>query len=333
MHNVTNISVGSTHTCAVIDDGTIDCWGQNFFGQLGNGTITGDWAVPVVGITDAIAVAAGGIHTCAIHSDGSVSCWGSSSQVGGAAGVGGNQNTPVPVSLAAPAVQIAAGAQHSCALLNDATVSCWGSNLHGELGNGTSGSYRAGLVTGAARAAKLSLGDSQSFAAMLDGTVLYWGGASTGASTAPTSLPGLSGVASVAAGFTHDCLLYANGNVACFGNNAQKELGNGFSGATSQDPIAIAEISNATDLTSGRGHTCALDANGIECWGEVFGSTPVKLDGLPEIGAISAGLGSNTCALGRDGTVWCWGSDIYDVSSGGTSTPNTVPQQIMLPSQ
>ena len=137
------ISSGYAHNCAILDDGSVSCWGSGSQGQLGNGG-TSDETTPTstssLGIDrTAVAISSGRVHTCAILDDGSVSCWGSGSQ--GQLGNGGTSDETTPTSTSSlgigrTAVAISSGYAHSCAILDDGSVSCWGSGSRGQLGNG-----------------------------------------------------------------------------------------------------------------------------------------------------------------------------------------------------
>ncbi len=127
------------HMCAIDPSGGIKCWGWNFYGQLGDGTLEDKSApVDVMNITaGASAVSAGTAHTCAAV-NGSVMCWGDNEY--GQLGDGTLANRSVPVAVAEVFFNglssISAGGYHTCALANGG-VSCWGANYFGQLGDGT----------------------------------------------------------------------------------------------------------------------------------------------------------------------------------------------------
>ncbi len=143
--NATAIAASNAYACALLTDGTVDCWGRGRTGELGNGS-TNDSATPVAvkGITRAAAISAGFYHACALLTGGGVDCWGYNRL--GALGNGrasapncaGNYcAAPVPASGIANATAIAAGGYHTCALLAGNSVACWGWNGFAQFGNGT----------------------------------------------------------------------------------------------------------------------------------------------------------------------------------------------------
>ena len=135
VNNVVTLTTGDTHACALADDGRVFCWGENDQGQLGDGTT--DYrqlgTVPVVGITDARAIAAGIRFSCAALADGSVWCWGED------LGSDGTSTVPLQVPGIDDAQFVAAGGNFACAVRVTHQVVCWGNNSLGQLGRGTFG--------------------------------------------------------------------------------------------------------------------------------------------------------------------------------------------------
>ena len=132
--DATAVAAGSSHTCAIVGGGAVKCWGGNFFGQIGTGMIGGGWntPVPVIGITNAVAIAAGDFHTCALLSDGSARCWGAEFASGSPAPSG----TPIVIAGVSNATALGTGDAHSCAMLATGSVKCWGLGVSGQLGDG-----------------------------------------------------------------------------------------------------------------------------------------------------------------------------------------------------
>ena len=148
---VTQISLGSYHTCALLNTGKVRCWGMCFYGQLGygnenhigddNGETPADAGDVNVGGT-VVQISAGGFHTCTLLNTGKVRCWGKGTD--GQLGYGnenhiGDDNGETPasagdVNVGGTVVQISAGGGHTCALLNTGKVRCWGEGTDGQLG-------------------------------------------------------------------------------------------------------------------------------------------------------------------------------------------------------
>jgi alpha-tubulin suppressor-like RCC1 family protein len=199
----TAIAVGADYACALLLDGTIQCWGSNTYGQLGNGSTTDSTTpVPVSGLTGAAAIAAGTSHTCALMADGTVVCWGGNDAGElGLASSGSSQTcgsvdpcatTPVKVPNLSGVTAIAVGAQDTCALLSDGTVRCWGWNYNGELGNGTTmDSSTPVVVSGLSGASAIAMADESACALVSGGAVVCWGNNTDGqlasAATGPES--------------------------------------------------------------------------------------------------------------------------------------------------
>jgi len=137
MTTAVSVSGGFYHTCAVLRDGTVQCWGDNDSGQIGNALTYSNVPMTVAGISNALAVSAGAYHTCALLADATVQCWGRNTN--GQLGNGATTNSSSPVlvgGLASPGF-LGAGGIHTCALAADRSGRCWGWNVYGQLGNGT----------------------------------------------------------------------------------------------------------------------------------------------------------------------------------------------------
>src|SRR5207253_1653175 len=122
---------GGESACALIASGSVDCWGNNGAGELGDGGTEADSPVPVAvsGITKATQVVAGVAESCALLANGSIDCWGWNTygQLGDG-NSGGPSDVPVAVRGITNAIQVVLGNTHACALLADKSVECWGDN-------------------------------------------------------------------------------------------------------------------------------------------------------------------------------------------------------------
>ncbi|MDA9293186.1 fibronectin type III domain-containing protein, partial [bacterium] len=191
-----SITAGSSHTCAVLNTGAVNCWGDNVFGRLGDGSSTGSLkpvAVrPFTGGATAVSITAGGSHTCAVLNTGAVNCWGDNvyGQLGDS--TTSDRSEPVAVNAfidGATAVSITAGGTHTCAVLNTGAVNCWGYNSDGQLGNNTTDNSSAPVAVS-------------------------------------TFTDGATAV-SITAAYRHTCALLNTGAVNCWGRNSDGRLGNG----------------------------------------------------------------------------------------------------------
>jgi hypothetical protein len=136
--SVKQISAGWDHTCAVTTTNTVLCWGDNKFGEVGDGSRTDRLKpVPVTGLSGVAQVSAGFDHTCALLTGGTVECWGNNGHGELGDGTTKQRTHPVPVSGLSGVDSISAGFDHTCAVTSGGAAKCWGANESGELGNGT----------------------------------------------------------------------------------------------------------------------------------------------------------------------------------------------------
>ena len=168
-----SISSGKDHTCAILDNGDLQCWGRNNHGQLGDGSNTQS-SVPVdVSLSEfPVQVSSGDWHSCAILDDASLKCWGRNNH--GQLGDGTNLDRTSPVSVVLPGekfLAVSAGSNHTCAITKTWALKCWGSNANGQLGVGsTVSSNSPSTVTVGGSAVAVSAGGSHT-CVILDGSV------------------------------------------------------------------------------------------------------------------------------------------------------------------
>ena len=311
----TAISANGSHTCAVLTNETVKCWGRNDSGELGNNTVNSSFTpvtvsgtVPDLVLLGVRKIVSGGSHTCAILLvDNKLKCWGLNTF--GQLGVNYQpiSPNPIPVPGMASLTTLGTGGAYTCGTSTSANgaVLCFGSNGKGQLGNGT-----------------------------------------TNATSSPVSVSAMSGATAVTAGDAHACAIVSSGNqIKCWGYNGYGGLGNGTLGSSTSTPTDVTGIiTGATAVSAGGNHTCAIVSGGVLCWGE-GSSGKLGRGGIDESNAnspVSAfGLTSNmtkisagpvhTCALSTvsGGSVYCWGSNGFGQLGGGSvggssSTPNLV---------
>jgi len=311
----TAITAGAVHSCGLLDDASVRCWGFGGEGRLGYSNLktVGDdeppgseGAVDLGGPTTAISAGSG--HSCALLTGGSVRCWGFGAD--GRLGYGDTQNigdnekpsAAGPVDLGGGAAKaVTAGENHTCAVLVAGGVRCWGVGDFGALGYGN----------------RDDVGNDE-----------------TPGEVDPVELGGPATAITVGDG--HTCAILDGGSVRCWGFGANGRLGYGNTDAIGDTekpgpPVGPVNLGGpAKAISAGDTHTCAIldggvDDGGVRCWGfggngrlgyantidvgddEAPGSVgPVDLGPGRKAKAISAG-GRHTCALLDDDSVRCWG--------------------------
>jgi alpha-tubulin suppressor-like RCC1 family protein len=312
------------HSLALKSDGTVWAWGDNNYGQLGNGTYnSSDVPVKVLGLTGITKIAKGHYHSLALKDDGTVWAWGGNKY--GQLGSWDNNESHVPVRVPrlTGVTAIASGFYHSLALKDDGTVWAWGYNNVGQLGDGTSDNSNVPVqVSGLTGITKIAGDVYYSLALKDDGTVWAWGGNYSGDNTI-NKVP-------VQVSDDEEQTLVSKLNEA-------REKASDEEVATQPNKIDTSEFVKV--ISPGR-YTLALKDDGtVWAWGRndygqlgngtnTDSNVPVQVLGLTDVTAI-AGSFYYSLALKNDGTVWAWGYNGNGQLGNGTTTDSNYPVKVL----
>lgn len=337
---ITQLALGPAHSCALLDDGTVRCWGSNRFGELGDGGREDrSRPAPVEALGAAVRIACGGEpgcggagdsptlcaggQTCAVLQGGTVSCWG---DVDGTAQPSQGITSPTPVDGLSDVIDVAIGRREHCALRRDGTVQCW------------DGGRAVHTIEGVSDAVQLAVGGGHACALRSGGTVTCWGafdydlGNGTddrhGPDVPPTEVAGLTGVLEITTREKHVCARMAGGVRACWGTNARGELGPAPEPPLSANrPVVQPPLACGEQLALGAIHTCQRLVDGrVACWGDgLYGKlgrtllpddddllrdylrapTPAVVEGLGSV--LELALGGEHACVTTATEVSCWG--------------------------
>lgn len=341
------VSAGISHSCVVTPEGAAKCWGENYIGQLGDGTTTTRRTPTAVnGLSAGVtSISVGGSHTCALMTSGGVKCWGGN----GNGRLGDNSQssrlTPVDVyGLTSGVVSIGVSSSHSCALTQTAGVKCWGYNGQNQLGDGTAYERWTPVTVGGlpAGVGGLTVADPVSCVVSNAGAAYCWGSPGVfGASARQVSGAG-SGIKSIFSGGSHVCAITSTGGAKCFGDNRYGQVGDNTTTHRNYAAVDVTVLtSEVTSFALGVWHTCAITtANAVVCWGDnsrgqlgdgtkTNRMTPVTVSGLTS-GIVSIEAGHyHTCAVDTAGSVRCWGDNGSGQLGDGTVTQRTAPVTVL----
>jgi alpha-tubulin suppressor-like RCC1 family protein len=236
LKNVIQISNQGSVPCAVLSNGTVDCWEDTGISDV---TLTGENGTyhenvptfgalePVAGLSGVSQISENQNSICAVLADDTVKCWALPGVTGGN-GPTFDSNTPTLISGLSGVTQVSVGTDFACALLTDGTVKCWGQNSYGDLGNGSSDPNYANV---------------------------------------PMAVVELSKVTQISVGWFGACALLTGGTVKCWGSNEAGELGDGTT-VNSSVPVSVNGLSPVKQISIGASTACALMTNGtLDTWG------------------------------------------------------------------
>ena len=347
IYSVTSLTASFQHTCVILNDQTMRCWGDAGQGFLGNNDFWWEYWVPQYvslgdngGASYAVETSSWGHHSCTIMIDDAIKCWGEAGHGQLGHGVhGGFHSDPIGVaSLNGTPVEIAAGFHHTCSIMDDYSLYCWGDNFYGQVGNnGTLGGadedvgYPTHIPLPHNRTAiAVNLGGNSGCTILDNGSGMCWGlndqgqlgdGTQTDRNvpTPITAIPANRTLAALAVSTQTTCAILDNGRAVCWGLNDVGQFGDGtFTNSTSASYVSLPANRTAIAIDSGREHACAiLDDNSAWCWGKNldgqlgdnttnWSNVPVPVAGNHSFSAISTGY-YHTCGILTNASVYCWG--------------------------
>ena len=348
---VSAVSSGYDHTCLVLMDGSVACRGSNEYGQLGDGTWSDrDEFTPVQGLpvnNPVVAVSTSSSNTCAVVSTGDVHCWGHRGVVADGTHFVDSYAEPVKFDIHPSLTNITAVSEDLgsyCAVTEFGELACWGYNQDGAIGDGTD----------EPRSLDLYVHDADDFGGKVvqvgmaivgrtcvvidDGSLWCWGGDyNTYEPTRMHNFGSSRPVISMAQYNGGVCVVEATGHVACWGDGTYGTIGNNRYDYAENPTRALyfGPDKKAVKVESSRASVCAqTEAGEVWCWGEnAYGmlgvgsdeyteSTPMKVEfpgeNVHTVDLVAAGDGY--CAHLSDGTVYCWGSNLYGRLARGLNT-------------
>lgn len=326
---IISIKAGGAHVLALKDDGTVWAWGDNYFGQLGDGTDSDqrNYPIQINELSDIIAIDAGEYHSVALKNDGTVWAWGRN--LDGELGDGTylNKNTPIQIGIDS-IIDISCGDLFTIALKNDGTVWSWGDNEEGQLGIG---SYLTSAnpvkILYINDVISIRTGNLHTLALKNNGELYSWGkntvgqcGNGTTSRNITNPVYVINGISAIGVGGAHSFAITNEGTVLGWGTNTLGQLGIGTYNNIFSSPVEMKGISNVKCITGGNLHTIVLKNDGTVwvCGSNKYGglgdghiyndypdysSTFIQLNGISEAKSIAGGI-YFTIALLDDGSVW-----------------------------
>lgn len=364
------IALGFDHACARLADGSVRCWGENRYGELGIGHTTPleRTPLPVLGLPKVTHLALGHARSWAVTAGGDVWSWGGGeptparrTDLGSVtqltAGSGEvcaldaslgvrcweGDDAPMPFSALQHAASVHLAEGHGCAL-QKGQVSCWGWNHRGQTGRPPMGEYdglesrEVAAISGLPEVTTLATGGSHSCAITRDHAVYCWGSDSDGQlgigtelfSDVPAEVVGIAGVAEVAARSARTCALLDSGALRCWGKNEHGELGVGDH-LERPMPSAPLGIGRVNAFAMGFDHTCvSFDGDRIRCWGDDHHGYVGELPDAPQEVVLPS---VTAIAAGQGETCAIAGGTLHCWGATRPKASQVVPTPVALPAR
>lgn len=274
-------SLGGNHSCSIMKDSKLYCWGANNRGQLGIGSTTTQNSPNLVdGSTQYQFVASGDEHTCGVTDQSQIKCWGyqSSGRLGNGSTRNSNVTSPEIIDVGVLYAYVSTGNTHSCGITIFGELKCWGDNASGQLGDGSTRTRSRPVVIDAGTSYK-----------------------------------------KVVTGLDFTCGLTLGGDIKCWGENSSRQLGDG-STTDRREPVSIGSGNSFKNIHTSSGNTfaCAIDrSDKMYCWGDgssfQLGQGQNSALGVPtlvdaETSYVGLGLGTqSSCGITSEQGLRCWG--------------------------
>ncbi len=336
---VNKLSMGANHSAVITEDGNLYTWGNNGYGQLGNGTKISS-VTPIKIMDNVASVSLSNYHSAAITRDGSLYTWGHNgySQLGN----GTKTDSATPIKIMDNISTVSLGRYHSAAITKDGSLYIWGRNNYGQLGDGTT-TDRLKPKKIMDNVELVSLGEEHSAAVTKDGSLYTWGenykgklgNGTTTNSTKPIKI--MDNIAILGFGNGHSAAITKEGALYLWGLNNSGQLGNGTT-TDSTRPIKI--MDNVATVSLGGNFSAAITKDGtlytwgVNSYGELGNGTrtdstkPIKI--MDNVATVSV-RATHSAAITKDGTLYTWGENSSGQLGNGTTTTSTRPIKITIP--